>query len=182
MRRASKLILGFAMAVSTLALVALDLWTKALAASLLPGRGTVRLVGDVAVLVYVRNSGAFLSLGSGLPPILRTLLLVVLPIVALAFFGWAFLIRGAGEGTGRGMADYAVLVLIAAGGAGNLFDRLLYGEVRDFLNFGIGRLRTGIMNLADLYILAALIVMALAFVSRSRRSRGDSPKREAKAE
>jgi signal peptidase II len=61
-------------------------------------------------------------------------------------------------------------VLIAAGGIGNLVDRIAYGEVRDFLNFGIGRLRTGIMNLADLYILAALILIVVAMARGSRAS------------
>jgi len=44
--------------------------------------------------------------------------------------------------------------------------------VRDFLNFGFGSLRTGIMNLADLYILAALIVIVAAGAARSGKARG----------
>ena len=183
MRKASRFILAFAAIFSCLILVALDQWTKALAAAHLAGKGTVRLVGDFAVLIFVKNSGAFLSLGSGLPPILRTLLLLVVPIVALAFFGWAFLRRAPGADakrgaeTGRdaaiphGASEYVALALIAAGGIGNLIDRLLWGEVRDFLNFGIGSLRTGIMNLADLYILAALIVIVAAAASRSAKAR-----------
>lgn len=175
MRKVSKLSLSLAMIVSAVLLVALDQWTKALAAAFLAGRGTVSLVGDLAVLVYAKNRGAFLSLGSGLSPALRTLLLIALPLVALAFLGWAFLSKGLG-GRGKGGAagragamEMSVVVLVAAGGLGNLADRILYGEVRDFLNFGIGRLRTGIMNLADLYILAALIVMAVALARKPRK-------------
>jgi len=169
MRVSSKLMLGFAMAVSVAGLVAIDQWTKVLAASFLAGRGTVRLLGDFAVLVFARNRGAFLSLGSGLPPALRTVLLIALPIAALVFLGWAFLSRGLSARKGRpGALEASVVVLIAAGGVGNLVDRVLFGEVRDFLNFGIGNLRTGIMNLADLYILAALIVVIAAVASRSR--------------
>jgi signal peptidase II len=152
------------MAVSAAALVAMDQWTKALAAGFLAGKGAVRLVGGFVMLIYARNRGAFLSLGSGLSPTLRFVLLIVCPLAALAFLGWAFLSRGMGERKEK----YAVVVLIAAGGVGNLVDRLLYGEVRDFLNFGIGRLRTGIMNLADLYILAALIVMIVAMLRSGR--------------
>jgi signal peptidase II len=171
MQRTNKLILIAAMAASVAILVAIDQWTKAIAASLLAEKGPVNLIDDFVVLIFVRNRGAFLSLGSGLPPVLRTILLIVFPIAALAFLGWAFLSRSLAAKKGKpvktfgsSMAEFAVVVLVAAGGAGNLVDRLRYGEVRDFLNFGIGRLRTGIMNMADLYILAALIVMAGAVV------------------
>jgi signal peptidase II len=177
MRTALKVILGIAATVGVAALVALDQWTKALAEAALKGRGVVRLVGDFAVLIFTRNKGAFLSLGSGLPPTIRYILLIVVPIATLAFLGWAFLSRSVGRGKGAGgslVEDFAAIALIVAGGAGNLIDRLLFGEVRDFLNFGIGRLRTGIMNLADLYILAALIVMVVTIASRGPRTRREA--------
>jgi len=177
---AKRLALGVSIA-SSLALVALDQWTKSLAAAYLAGKGVVRLAGDVVLLVFARNRGAFLSLGSGLPSPLRGFLLIVLPIAALAFLAWVILAHGLGA-TGDGkspsrVAETAVVVLIASGGAGNLIDRLRFGEVRDFLHFRLGPIRTGIMNLADLYILAALVVIAV--VSLHRRSgakvEGDEP-------
>jgi signal peptidase II len=43
-----------------------------------------------------------------------------------------------------------------------LIDRLLYhGRVTDFLNVGIGSLRTGIFNLADMAILAGALLLVL---------------------
>lgn len=43
--------------------------------------------------------------------------------------------------------------LVLAGGLGNLLDRLIYdGRVIDFMNLGIGSLRTGIFNVADVCI------------------------------
>jgi signal peptidase II len=181
-----RLLLGAVLLAAVAGLVALDQWTKALAEARLAGRGTLRLLGDFAVLVYINNRGAFLSLGSGLPETLRNVFLIALPLAAIPFLVWALLGRGiggsAGEAGGAGPAagkagrpEYAAAVLVAAGGAGNLVDRVFRGEVRDFLNFGIGRLRTGIMNLADLYILFALIVIAAALASRSLRSRRAAP-------
>jgi signal peptidase II len=182
-----KALLGAALLVAVAGLVALDQWTKALAAARLAGRGTVRLLGDFAVLVYINNRGAFLSLGSGLPETLRNIFLIALPLAAIPFLVWALLGRGIGGNVGgkvggaadaaekAGWAEYSSAVLVAAGGLGNLIDRVFRGEVRDFLNFGIGRLRTGIMNLADLYILFALIVIAAALASRSLRSRRAEP-------
>lgn len=44
----------------------------------------------------------------------------------------------------------------------NLVDRLLYhGHVVDFLNMGIGSLRTGVFNLADVCIMAGAMIFAV---------------------
>ena len=43
------------------------------------------------------------------------------------------------------------MIFILAGGIGNLIDRILNnGLVTDFINVGIGPLRTGIFNVADI--------------------------------
>jgi signal peptidase II len=186
---ASALGLSAALIGSTAALIALDQWTKALAESRLAGRGAVRLLGDFVILIYTKNRGAFLSLGSGLSPAFRTILLVALPIGALVFLCWALLAKGLSDSS-WGRAGRAAAVLVFAGGAGNLIDRIAYGEVRDFLNFRLGSLPpTGIMNFADLYILAALVVIVAATLRRSgkkegpgsdpREGEGDSPGGEA---
>jgi signal peptidase II len=47
-----------------------------------------------------------------------------------------------------------------AGGASNLIDRLIYdGYVLDFLNVGVGSVRTGIFNVADAFIMAGVILL-----------------------
>jgi len=172
-----QLLIGLSLLAATAVLVALDLWTKALAEARLVGRGTIPVLGDFAVLVYADNPGGFLSLGAGLPESLRKLILIVLPLVAIPLVLWALLSRGIGgskaEGAAEriGPAEYIAAVLVAAGGAGNLADRIFRGEVRDFLNFGIGKLRTGIMNVADLYILFAIIAIASALIYRSSRAK-----------
>ncbi|HXC20398.1 MAG TPA: signal peptidase II, partial [Steroidobacteraceae bacterium] len=57
---------------------------------------------------------------------------------------------------------FIALALIAGGGISNLIDRLLYGgRVTDFLNVGIGSLRTGIFNVADMAILAGALLLIL---------------------
>jgi signal peptidase II len=169
-------VLGLVVCVAASALVWLDQWTKALAAEHLAGRGTVPLLGDFAVLVYADNRGAFLSLGSALPEPLRKVFLILLPLVAIPIVIWALLGRGIGASNSNdstrivGAAEYGAAVLIIAGGVGNLIDRIFRGEVRDFLNFGVGRLRTGVMNLADLYIFFALVVIVGALLFRRARA------------
>lgn len=178
--------LGLAMAAAALLLIALDQWTKSLAAARLAGQGIVKLLDDFVVLVYARNKGAFLSLGSGLPPFLRGFFLVALPIIVLGFLGWALVAQGLKPADSAGGSGRAALsprtgrvaaVLVIAGGAGNLVDRIAFGEVRDFLLFRLGGLATGIMNLADLYILAALITVVVAFALRGKGpDRGAEPR------
>jgi signal peptidase II len=53
------------------------------------------------------------------------------------------------------------LALFVAGGASNLVDRLTSGAVVDFLNVGVGRLRTGIFNVADVAIMLGAGIIAL---------------------
>jgi len=56
----------------------------------------------------------------------------------------------------------AALVLFVAGGASNWIDRALRGSVVDFLNVGIGPLRTGIFNVADMAIMLGALLFLLA--------------------
>jgi len=139
--------------------VALDQGTKILAQTYLPPR-TLHLLGDTVRLALSENAGTFLSLGAALSPQVRFLIFTV-----------------ASAGLLVGVAAYAIatpgipsdvliaLACITGGGIGNLIDRIARdGHVVDFLNFGIGSLRTGILNVADIFItFGALYVMISAF-------------------
>ena len=53
--------------------------------------------------------------------------------------------------------------LMMGGGVGNLIDRIFNdGAVVDFLNIGIGSVRTGIFNVADMSIMLGLVLFLLA--------------------
>jgi len=54
------------------------------------------------------------------------------------------------------------VALIVAGGASNWIDRLVIGSVVDFLNVGIGPVRTGIFNVADVAIMLGVMLIVLA--------------------
>jgi len=52
--------------------------------------------------------------------------------------------------------------LMIGGGAGNLIDRIFnHGAVIDFVNLGVGNLRTGVFNAADVEILAGIALLLL---------------------
>lgn len=53
--------------------------------------------------------------------------------------------------------------MIAGGGLENWLDRVLHqGAVTDFVSVGVGPLCTGIFNLADVCILAGVVLLLLA--------------------
>jgi len=60
--------------------------------------------------------------------------------------------------------------LIWAGGASNLMDRLARGSVVDFLNVGIGPVRTGIFNIADLAVAIGIVLLFAAYRGEARRA------------
>ena len=117
---------------------------------------------DTVRLEYAENTGAFLSLGGGLSEELRIVLFQVFPalwLVALA----AYLMFT--KAPSRLLTVAWCLVL--SGGVGNLLDRVRYdGHVVDFMNLGIGSLRTGIFNVADVCITTGVLVLVLRTVQR----------------
>lgn len=141
-----------ALAIWILGGVALDQFTKILAREVLSEGEVHRFLGGILHIQLVENHGAFLSLGSGLPePVRQAVFLVGAGLLVVAMIGWLFLSKTA-------TADVRfVMAWIVAGGLGNLIDRALFdGGVTDFLNVGFGSLRTGIFNVADMYITFAL--------------------------
>ncbi len=141
----------------TAASVAVDQVTKIAATDALKNQPTHQYLGDLFRLQWATNDGAFLSLGSSLPDGVRFAVLTV--GVGLLLLGIAlFSIFGKGL-DGPQVVGYA---LIVSGGASNWVDRARFGGVVvDFMNMGIGRLRTGIFNVADLAIIAGIVVLLI---------------------
>ena len=133
-----------------------DRISKRYAAAELMGSPCRSYLADTLRVEYVENSGGFLSVGAGLPERARKWIFVVGTSAALVGLSLGFARRG------RTIWSTAGLSLIWAGGLSNLLDRLIHGRVADFLNVGIGPLRTGIFNLADLAITGGLALVLLA--------------------
>ena len=132
-----------------------DQITKYTAKHYLEGQGVYSFIGDTFRLVYSENTGAFLGLGSSLPEHIRTLIFSVL----VAFFLLAFLVYIIKSSS---ISKNGVIAgaLIISGGLSNLIDRLVNnGAVIDFMNMGIGSLRTGIFNVADMAIMLGALLL-----------------------
>ena len=63
-------------------------------------------------------------------------------------------------------------LLILGGSFGNLFDRLFYGSVPDFIDFHIGNFHWFIFNIADIFISVGVICLILAELLYKKESDG----------
>jgi signal peptidase II len=113
--------------------------------------------GDYFVLIKAENTGAFLSLGSDFSDITHKIVLIILPTLFL-IIGLVFIL------TTKKLTKLPTIAVsfMIGGGIGNIIDRILTGSVTDFMNMGIGSLRTGIFNFADVSIMVGLGLMILS--------------------
>ena len=117
----------------------------------------INLIMDYLILTKVENTGAFLSIGHSLPQPLRMLLLTILPIIVLCIALFYLL-------TKKSLSNLTILGIcfVVGGGVGNIYDRLVYGSVTDFLQMNFVIVRTGIFNMADVSIMAGMFMILLA--------------------
>ena len=147
------LLIGSTAAIS----IAIDQFTKYLATQYLPGREPISYLNDFFVLIYSINHGAFLGLGSTLPEHIRTLIFSIFVSIFLIGFT-VYAVRNKTFTTLNNIA----CGLIISGGFSNLYDRITNnGGVVDFMNMGIGGLRTGIFNVADMAIMAGALLLII---------------------
>lgn len=148
-----------------LACVGCDQATKTVAESTLSGSPAISILGDFVRFELTTNRGAFLSLGAELPESVRRLIFqAVVPLTLVALCVLA----------GRSGASVFALGLIAGGGLGNWIDRIANsGAVTDFVSLGAGPLRTGIFNLADVFIIAG-VALTMFSMERDKRE-GEEP-------
>ena len=121
---------------------------------------------DTFRLVYAENEGAFLSAGSDLEGTWHFILLKVLPVTMLSL-----LLLYTIFSKSINMPQTIALSFILGGGISNIIDRLNYGKVIDFMNMGIGNLRTGIFNFADLSIMLGIAIFLFANYKSSKKEK-----------
>ncbi len=143
-----------ALMAAALATIGCDRATKHVATAVLAGEPDRSYLADTVRLGYAENTGGFLSLGADWPKAAR----IAVFTVATGFALLAFVVVAIRE---RFAALSTVgLVLFVAGGSSNWIDRVLHGRVVDFLNLGIGPIRTGVFNVADVAIMAGALLVA----------------------
>lgn len=145
-----------------LAWIIVDQLTKALFKQILtPGEVVSLLAGSLLVLPTY-NHGAFLSLGAEMSDATRNIIFIYGVLVMLAaLLGWLF------RSSRQGRVEVIGIACILGGGLSNLIDRCVYdGRVFDFFNMGIGPLRTGVFNVADVGIMLGVALLLLSGMNR----------------
>lgn len=137
--------------------VGCDQVSKTYAESRLSNAKTLSFLADSVRLQLVRNEGAFLSVGSSLSrPWRQAIFRAGVGCLLLALLVYAVVFAPPRPWLICGLS------LAFAGGASNLIDRLIYdGQVVDFISIGIGQLRTGIFNIADVCITAGILIILM---------------------
>jgi signal peptidase II len=120
--------------------------------NLAEGEGLV-ILGDWLRIVHWRNTGILFGM---LPRSGGAFAIVSLVVAGLIVVYHAK--------AGRGLLVTLALGLLLGGAIGNLFDRVRYGNVIDFVDMGIGAWRFYTYNLADAAISTSIVLLVLMSV------------------
>jgi signal peptidase II len=132
--------------------IGIDQISKMVAINLLQGKNTSSYIFDIFRLTFSENNGAFLGLGDNLPENIRFLIFTIAVFMMLTGL-LIYIIKN----PNISKFSLVAISIIVGGGISNLIDRIYNnGAVVDFMNMGIGSLRTGIFNFADVFIMIGI--------------------------
>ena len=98
------------------------------------------------------------------------LILIAATSVALLLVAYALFFRSRGK-----YLQQAALILVLGGGIGNLIDRVLNGEVVDYINLLF--MRFAVFNFADICVCVGVALWVLViFLEESHSGNADAPK------
>ena len=130
--------------------------------------GSVSVIPHFFSITHVENTGAAFSLFAEWSPSVRIPLLVGFSTVAMILVSY-LLWKSATKFSCSGLA----LAFILGGAIGNLYDRLRYGRVTDFLHFYIGTHVWPDFNLADSAIVCGATLLCVDLIFGQKTADGD---------
>ena len=130
-------------------LVGADQLIKLWAVQVLEPVGAMPLIPRVVELRFVLNPGMAFSLLSG-----KQLFLIAATGAALLLVAYWLFFRSRGK-----KLQQAALILVLGGGIGNLIDRVLNGEVVDYINLLF--MRFAVFNFADICVCVGVALWVL---------------------
>lgn len=122
-------------------------------------------------LVHTKNRGAAFGMFSDGDSALRTFLLIGVSVMVLCFIS-VVLMRPGRAGFPASRLTALGLSLVMGGALGNIFDRVAYGMVTDFLEFYHGSFRFAAFNIAD----SAITIGAGLLLLDMWRTRKEQPR------
>lgn len=137
-------------------LLAIDLVSKYWVNSVLPNVGDSKvIIPDILTFIYAENMGASFGMLSDYPWII----MVVSSVTAFAMLIFMIVKRNIDKFL------RLVLILILSGAIGNIYDRLAYGYVRDFIHYTFLKtyfnMNFAIGNVADIFLTVGAILLVI---------------------
>lgn len=145
------------------AVVILDQLTKAWIIATLGVHDSFAVIAGVFNIAHIRNPGAAFGFLAGASPLFRSLFFLAVTAAAITL-----IIHYLRTTRIESLPLVVSLALILAGAAGNLIDRVRFGEVVDFLDFYIGTYHWPAFNVADAAITTGAVVMGAIFLRRRK--------------
>jgi len=132
----------------------------------MPLNHSIPVIDGVFSLTYIRNTGAAFGILAGSAAAFRLPFLVLFSLLAIGFI-FMMLRRLPDEETGL----ITALAFILGGAIGNLIDRIVYGEVIDFLDFYWSSYHWPAFNLADSFITVGVFITVYYLI----QAKGEDP-------
>ncbi|MDR6945157.1 signal peptidase II [Mucilaginibacter pocheonensis] len=122
------------------------------------------------LITRTENTGAFLSLGESLTNPWRFMLLTLMP-AAVLLFGLIYILLK----TNLHKLTVLGVILVLAGGMGNLYDRWVYNGVTDFMFIKFKWFQTGVFNVADVSIVIGVALLLIQSFLKDKH-KNENPK------
>jgi len=113
-------------------------------------------------IILIWNEGIAFGLLSFNEKIFYNLLTFIILIIILIIFFMAI--------KSYGLKKYSLLMILG-GALGNVYDRIFYGAVPDFIDFHIGNFHWFIFNVADIFITLGVIFMIIIEITDNNKNK-----------
>jgi len=147
-------------------IVVADQITKFIIDRTMPLHHSIPVIDGLFSLTYIRNTGAAFGIFAGSAAAFRLPFLIIFSLVAIGFVV-TMLRRLPDNQTGL----ITALAFIIGGAVGNLIDRIVYGEVIDFLDFYWKGYHWPAFNLADSFITVGVLITVFYLI----KAKGEDP-------
>ena len=151
------------LSVTVVAVVLLDLITKACIDSNMSLHESVVVIGGFLNITYVRNPGAAFSFLATASPGFRSVFFLTVTVLAIILVLYYI----AKSKTDESLMIFA-LSLIMSGALGNFIDRVRLGEVIDFIDVHLGAYHWPAFNVADSAITVGAFIMLFVLFKRPK--------------
>lgn len=170
----------------SVSVVAVDHLAKWVIRSTMHLNQTIEVLGDFFTISFILNSGIAFGLLDRHPSPYKAPLLIIVSFAALGIILYIFLslprnIKLAGVSMG----------LIFGGAIGNIIDRIVRGEVVDFLDvdfpdivipaLNIHMTRWPTFNIADSCVLVGIVMLLVIIIRQGAREEGENPEQDSAA-